>query len=117
MEKISFEQLPAAVALLLEKITCIEMLLENLPHNQQDTVSMLTITEAAAFLDVSVASLYTRVSRREIPVYKPGRRLYFNQQELLDWMMASRRKTGPEIGKDAEQHMAALTHKRKARRF
>lgn len=117
MEKITFEQLPEAVALLLEKVRRIEALLENQPAAGVDVIRMLNVTEAAAFLDISVQSLYTKVSRREIPVHKPGKRLYFNQQELLDWMMGGRLKTRQEIEREAEQHLVALGQKRNARRF
>ena len=117
MDKISFEQLPEAVALLLEKVGRIEAMLERLPQEQGDMTRMLNVTEAAEFLDISVQSLYTKVSRRAVPVHKPGKRLYFNRQELLDWMMGGRLKTHAEIEWEAEQHLTRLGQKRKARRF
>lgn len=117
MEKLTFEQLPEAIALLIEKVSRLETLLENLPREGKQVIRMLNVTEAAELLHISVQSLYTKVSRREIPVHKPGKRLYFNRQELLEWMMSSRLKTVAEIQWEAEQHLAELGRKRKARRL
>jgi len=88
MENLTFEQLPGAVALLLEKVSRLEALLESRPEAADIATRMLNITEAAELLHLSVASVYTKVCRREIPVHKPGKRLYFNRDELLEWMWA-----------------------------
>jgi excisionase family DNA binding protein len=117
MENLTFEQLPGAVALLLEKVSRLETLLENRPEAKEVAIRMLNVTEAAELLHISVQALYTKVSRREVPVYKPGRRLYFNREELLEWMMGGRRKTNTEIQWEAERHLVDLGRKRKARRF
>lgn len=117
MEKLTFEQLPEAVALLLEKVSRMESLLEDMPRESVQVIRMLTVTEAAELLHISVQALYTKVSRREIPVHKPGKRLYFNRDELLEWMMGGRLKTNTEIQEQAERHLMEMGRKRKARRF
>jgi len=117
MEKLTFEQLPEAVALLLEKVSRIEALLGDLPAERGDTIRMLNVTEGAELLHISVQALYTKVSRREIPVHKPGKRLYFNREELLEWMMGGRLKTNAEIQYEAEKYLVDLGHRRKARRI
>jgi len=49
--------------------------------------------QAAEFLSLSVPTLYTKVSRKEIPVNKRGKRLYFSMVELSEWVRSGRKKT------------------------
>ena len=50
----------------------------------------LTSEEAAEYLRCSVDTLRRRVTRREIPYYKPGRALMFDGADLDAYMAASR---------------------------
>jgi excisionase family DNA binding protein len=43
---------------------------------------LMTVKEAASYLAVSVATLYTRVSHREIPFVKLGRSIRFDRADL-----------------------------------
>jgi excisionase family DNA binding protein len=49
---------------------------------------VLTIEQTALFLNLSVGTIYNKVSRREIPYRKPksGGRLYFFKSELINWI-------------------------------
>lgn len=60
---------------------------------------LLTISEAAQFLDLSTQTLYRLASEKKIPHYKQGR-LYFMRNELEDWVKEGRRKTQKEIRKE-----------------
>ncbi|MDB5004437.1 MAG: hypothetical protein JWQ34_2662 [Mucilaginibacter sp.] len=85
MEPFGFDQLPEVIRQLFEKVEHIEFLLRELQvRPEEDTV--MNITEAAAFLKTSPGALYTKVSRGEIPFSKPGRRLYFDKDELRKWV-------------------------------
>lgn len=59
--------------------------------------NLLNVKEAAAFLDESVATLYGRTCRNQIPFYKRGKKLYFKKAELLAWVEKGRNKTIDEI--------------------
>ncbi|MCR8556475.1 helix-turn-helix domain-containing protein [Mucilaginibacter sp. BJC16-A38] len=50
---------------------------------------------------MTVTALYSLVSRKQIPVNKPGKRLYFLNTELDEWIKAGRMKTTEEIIKQA----------------
>ncbi|KEQ28277.1 hypothetical protein N180_01190 [Pedobacter antarcticus 4BY] len=102
MEPFSFEKLPEVIRVLLEKVEHIEDLLQGLQPEDSSENEILKIQEAAKFLKVTVPALYTKVSRREIPVSKPGKRLYFNEYDLKKWITDSRRKTVIEIRKAYE---------------
>ena len=93
--KYTFEELPQAISTLHEKVDCIKDLsLENRSQNSQlPRDDLLTIRQAAEFLSLSVPTLYTKVGRKEIPVNKRGKRLYFSTVELSEWVRSGRKKT------------------------
>lgn len=97
MEPFGFEKLPEIIRQLFEKVEHIEELVSALNPADDGSNDLLTVREAADYLKISVQSLYCKVSRMEIPVSKPGRRLYFSKSELKKWVAASRRKTATEI--------------------
>jgi excisionase family DNA binding protein len=103
MEKINFDNLPQAVSLLLEKVDSLATLLEN-KSNNPNTVSNkpLSIQEAAKFLKLSVPTIYGMVSRREIPFSKLGKRLYFSESELTEWIHTGRKSTRAELLSSSE---------------
>lgn len=97
MEPFNFNELPDVVRRLFEKVERIELILEHLEPKSADENELLNIEEAATFLKVSVAALYTKVSRKEIPFSKPGKRLYFNKSDLKEWAKLGKRKTIAEL--------------------
>ncbi|MBB6611758.1 helix-turn-helix domain-containing protein [Pontibacter sp. Tf4] len=104
MENFTFEQLPQAMRLLFEKMEHLELRLSE--HLQpQDTEVIFNVTQAAAFLHLSVATVYVKTCRREIPFNKKGKRLYFYKNELAEWIRQGRKKTIPEIQQETSQHM------------
>lgn len=92
METLTFEKLPEAVALLLEKVGKIESLLADQPFVAKGSDRM-TVHQAAEFLTVAVSTIYNKVSLKEIPVNKQGKRLYFYKSELEEWIRQGRRLT------------------------
>lgn len=108
MEPFSFDKLPEVVRQLFEKIERIEAMLQELQPKEQQENQLLNISEAAEFLKVTVPALYTKVSRQQIPVSKPGKRLYFNKTELKKWILAARRKTILELKTEAEERIKIL---------
>jgi excisionase family DNA binding protein len=75
---------------------------------------MLNIQEAAVFLNITVPALYSLVSRKDIPVNKPGKRLYFDQHELIEWIKSGKKKTSSEIEREAAVKVSA--HRRRFNR-
>ncbi|MEB0260503.1 helix-turn-helix domain-containing protein [Mucilaginibacter sp. 10I4] len=102
MEQITFEQLPQAVSQLFDKLNSIEQILLTHGNNTRpETDQLLTIKQAAGLISLSVPTLYGLVSRKEIPVSKRGKRLYFSKFELTDWIKAGRKLTVSEIEREA----------------
>ena len=76
----------------------------------KEAEKLLTIQEASEFLKLSVPTLYSKVSRNELPYMKQGKRLYFSSIELMDYIKEGRKKTDAEIEAEAD---AYLSNKRK----
>lgn len=94
METLTFEELPQAVSKLQDQLNHIEqLLLEGNAKPFQETEELLTISQAAELLNLSVSTLYGKVSRAEIPVNKKGKRLYFYRSELHEWIREGRKRT------------------------
>ena len=105
METITFDQLPQAVTRLHEKLDHIEQLLRDANNHFPETDELLTIAQAAKFLNLSTPTIYGKVSRNEIPVNKQGKRLYFYKSELAEWIKSGRKKTVSEIAQEADEYL------------
>lgn len=85
-------------------------------RNEQPTTDqpeqLLTIQEAAEFLSLTVPTMYSKVSKGELPVMKRSKRLYFSRTELLEYLKDGRKKSNAEIEQEAE---AYLLNNKKAR--
>ncbi len=66
----------------------------------------MTAEEAAAFLRLSVPTVYSKVSRGELTVMKRGNRLYFSKYELIDYLRAGRKKSNAEIQAEAGEYIS-----------
>jgi excisionase family DNA binding protein len=65
----------------------------------------LSFEEAAAYLDLSKSYLYLLTSTKQIPHYKPsGKRIYFDRQELDQWVRQNRIKPNEEIEIEAASY-------------
>ena len=66
---------------------------------------LLTIQEAAKFLNLTVPTIYSKVSKGELPVMKRSKRLYFSSSELMDYLKKGRKKSKAEIEAAAEDYL------------
>jgi excisionase family DNA binding protein len=53
----------------------------------------MSISEAAVFFKLDVPTLYSKVSKNEIPVNKPGKRLHFIKGDLVRCLKEVKNKT------------------------
>lgn len=106
-ENISFENLPKAVQKLNEKLSKIEQLLifNTSKKEQENKDQLLTVEQAADFLSLSVPTIYSKISRGELPNYKRGKRVYFTRNSLMNHLKQGERKTFSEIEKEAENYL------------
>ena len=63
---------------------------------------MLTTTEAADYMGVSMSMIYKLTHRRELPVFKPnGKKVYLKRIDIIDYMSKNRIKSNGEIEQEA----------------
>ena len=105
---ITFEKLPEAVTMLTKEVSDLKRLLiekqEQASTDQPE--QLLTIQEAADFLSLTVPTMYSKVSKREIPCMKRSKRLYFSRTELLNYLKEGRKKSNAEIEQDAKAYLS-----------
>lgn len=67
---------------------------------------LLTVQEAAQFLNLKVPTIYSKVSKGELPVMKRSKRLYFSSSELMEYLKEGRKKSNAEIEQEAEAYLS-----------
>ena len=92
------------------RLNSIETLLLDLKHEPKELPGtpqdrLFTIQQAAEFLGLTVPTMYTKVSKSELPVMKRGKRLYFSRSELLDYLKTGRKKSNAEIEAEAAKYL------------
>lgn len=97
---------------LSEALVRIENKLGEIDHHlirspiQPETDQLLTVQQAAQFLSLATATIYSMVCRGEIPSSKRGKRLYFSKQELTEWVKSGRNKTLSDHASDADAYLS-----------
>lgn len=103
---ITFENLPTAVTTLLKEVGELKELFLNQNSQTLPTPeALLTIQQASEFLNLSVPTIYSKVSKGELPVMKQGKRLYFSSIELMQFIKDGRIKTNAEIEAEAVDYL------------
>lgn len=72
----------------------------------EKTEQLLTIQEAAKFLNLTVPTIYSKVSKGELPFMKRGKRLHFSSTELMQYLKDGRNKTNAEIEAEAHTYLS-----------
>ena len=88
MDKITFEQLPQAVSLLIEKVGQLADKVDKALGNdgQQKDRRLLGLDDVAALLGKSTSTIYAMTSEKRIPYHKRGNKLYFFEDEIIGWI-------------------------------
>lgn len=93
----------------LLKETVKEVLKEGLHQVKDNLPEILNVKEAANFLRLKLNTLYEKTSRKLIPHFKRGNKLYFRKPELESWIKEGKVKTQDEIEGEAVTY--ALTNR------
>ncbi len=94
------------------RLSNIENLLLDLKHQPtkveptEQPEQLLTVPEAAEFLNLKVPTIYSKISKGELPVMKRGKRLYFSSTELMEYLKAGRKKSYAEIEQETEAYLS-----------
>lgn len=103
MENLTFDQLPDAIVKLYDKLLSIERMLKELRiTNNLTDQDLLNIKQASELITLAIPTLYSKVSLKQIPFCKKGKRLYFSRMELLQWVNSGTKETTAEITNSVE---------------
>ena len=105
MEKITFDTLPAAVTLILQKLETIENLLQK--KTEAPPEAWFNLDEVCAYLPdkPARATVYSWVHQSQIPNHKTGKKLRFLKSDIDTWLTNGRRKTSQEIDFDVSKYL------------
>lgn len=101
------DQLQNAVCMLSIEVSELKKLLianqESRPGKDDE---FLTISQAAILLNLTVPTMYGKVSRGELPVMKRGKRLYFSREQLTNYIKDGKKKSSAEIDAEANAYLS-----------
>lgn len=88
MDKITFEQLPQAVSLLIEKVGQLADKVDEAlgKATQQKGRRLIALDDVATLLGKSASTIYAMTSEKRIPYHKRGNKLYFFEDEIIGWI-------------------------------
>ncbi|ASQ90963.1 excisionase [Prosthecochloris sp. GSB1] len=66
---------------------------------------LLTVSEAADLLRLSVHTIYSLVQKNQIPYMKKTKRLYFSEKELTEWLENGRVYSQSEREKAVDSYL------------
>ena len=110
MEKpiLSFDQLPQLVheqGLQIEELKQLVIQAIASRSEPETDVPNMDIQEAAEFLKLTVPTIYSKVSKGELPSMKRGKRLYFSKMDLTAYLRQGRNTTNSEIEARANAYL------------
>ena len=75
----------------------------------QDEDIILDIDQAAAYIKLSIPSIYRLTAAQNLPSIKQGKKLLFSKRDLTAWLMQGRRTTLSSIIKDSQRQEPIAT--------
>lgn len=102
-DQLTFNDLPAVVGELCDRIASMENLLTEKLSKQheakENTHVPMTVQEACAYLKMPLSTFYYKVKKDDIPVIKQGKHLYIYRDELDKWLESSRKNPAHKLSR------------------
>ena len=73
------------------------------PTLKEATEEIMTVEQLSDYLTIARQTIYEKCSKKEIPYFKAGKRLYFKKSVINDWINSGRRYTTDELMQQAEE--------------
>jgi excisionase family DNA binding protein len=102
---ISFDSLPEAVGYLIKEISEIKEFISQQRKPTSGKSLPIGIDDACQVIGKAKSTVYTLVQKRLVPCYKVGKKLYFYEDELLEWIAKGKKKTIEGLVGDFEFQM------------
>ena len=84
--KLSFEQVPEAIAYLVDEVTNLKKLVQLQVHAEPEKRLPISIQQASKIIGKAVQTIYGMTANNSIPHHKRGKQLYFYSDDLLNWI-------------------------------
>ena len=106
--EITFDKLPQAVGYLTDQVERIHKIVAALqPQTAIDKHRIVEIDEACKITRKAKPTIYTLARKGLIPAYKRGKKLYFYEDELLQWIEDGRK---PAQALTFQEQAAEIVH-------
>lgn len=83
--------------------------------HQELSEQFFSVQQTASFLGLTSATIYSKVSRKELPFMKRNGRLYFSKQELLEYLKEG--KVSQQNSSITDEVDALLSNNKKGLRY
>lgn len=112
-KEITFDKLPEAVAYLIKSVSEIKSLIEERRKSEKPKERIpIGIDEACRIIQKAKSTVYALVRKGLLPSYKRGKKLFFFEDELIEWIAKGRRKTVEDIRAEIEADMYSKNRRR-----
>ena len=91
-ETVTFDKLPEAVSYLTEQVIELKKMVAELQPPASDKHVLVEIEDACRIIRKAKPTIYTLVRKGQLPAYKKGKKLYFYEDELLQWIESGRKQ-------------------------
>lgn len=99
-KELTFEKLPEAISTLLSEVKEIKSIVTEKGSIEERRIP-ISIDEACRIINKAKPTIYTMVREGRLKAYKKGKRLYFFEEDLIEWIQGGKLKTNDEIKKEA----------------
>lgn len=116
--KITFDNVPEAIEFLIKEVSQLKEIISKTPPPYTPKPHPIEIDAACRIILKAKPTIYRLVREGKIPHSKVGNKLYFFENELLEWISKSKKQTVEMTKKEIEiQMMQGIRHKPKKRKF
>ena len=107
-EPISFNELPQAMAYLIQKVERLESILSKPNLVQSESDKWFNVQELCEFLPDKPArqTVYGWIGQKLIPYHKKGKKLQFLKSEIDAWLLGDKRQSVAELQAEAAEFVA-----------
>lgn len=108
---LTFDKLPEAVAYLIEAVAEIKSLVKNKTELPKKRIP-IGIEDACRIIQKAKPTIYALVRKGSLPSYKRGKKLFFFEEELLEWIVKGKKKTILDIRAEMEADLYSKSRRR-----
>ena len=108
---LTFDKLPEAVAYLIEAVAEIKSLVKNKTELPEKRIP-IGIEDASRIIQKAKPTIYALVRKGLLPSYKRGKKLFFFEEELLEWIAKGKKKTILDIRAEMEADLYSKSRRR-----